>query len=356
MLNAPTANLAPGDRAPNFLLPDHTGKVTMFYERVTGRPFVLLFTGAFQPPILPPALMAFDRAREDFAGAGVDLFSISLAAPEAVKALKVGHHLWSDPERKISNAFLEQLGLGGVAALKDGAVAVLMDANQRVLKVLRGAAGDLPVEALAFFKARPEAPEAQVRKATAPVLIIPDLLDPAMCKALMDLFETGNVTEGAVGSVIDGKEQDRIHHAMKKRLDCKIEDPKMHETLQAIIGRRIVPELAKAHNFQGFKFDRFIVCRYAADREDRFRTHRDNISPETADRRFAMTLNLNGDEYEGGELVFPEYGPDRYKPGNGGAVVFSCSLLHEALPVTKGVRFALLTFLRAVGQGAQPRR
>ena len=31
---------------------------------------------------------------------------------------------------------------------------------------------------------------------------------------------------------------------------------------------------------------------------------------------------------------------------NGGAVVFSCSLLHEALPVTKGVRYALLTFLR----------
>jgi predicted 2-oxoglutarate/Fe(II)-dependent dioxygenase YbiX len=30
----------------------------------------------------------------------------------------------------------------------------------------------------------------------------------------------------------------------------------------------------------------------------------------------------------------------------GGAIVFSCSLLHEALPVVRGRRFALLSFLR----------
>ena len=70
--------------------------------------------------------------------------------------------------------------------------------------------------------------------------------------------------------------------------------------------------------------------------------------PSLKDRRFALTLNLNTEEYEGGELIFPEYGPHKYRPSSGGAVVFSCSLLHEALPVTKGRRFALLTFLRAL--------
>ena len=58
-----------------------------------------------------------------------------------------------------------------------------------------------------------------------------------------------------------------------------------------------------------------------------------------------MTLNLNTDEYEGGELRFPEFGPNLYRPGAGDAVVFSCSLLHEALDVTKGSRFTLLSFL-----------
>jgi len=43
---------------------------------------------------------------------------------------------------------------------------------------------------------------------------------------------------------------------------------------------------------------------------------------------FALTLNLN-EGYEGGHLRFPEYGAYLYRPGAGGAVVFSGSHLHE---------------------------
>ena len=58
-----------------------------------------------------------------------------------------------------------------------------------------------------------------------------------------------------------------------------------------------------------------------------------------------MTVNLNAGEYEGGDLVFPEYGRVTYRAPTGGAVVFSCSLLHEARPVTQGRRYAFLPFL-----------
>ncbi|HUB25447.1 MAG TPA: 2OG-Fe(II) oxygenase, partial [Tepidisphaeraceae bacterium] len=51
------------------------------------------------------------------------------------------------------------------------------------------------------------------------------------------------------------------------------------------------------------------------------------------------------DDYEGGYLRFPEYGPNLYRPTGGGACVFGCSLLHEATDVTAGRRFVLLTFL-----------
>ncbi len=354
MLQAPKQTLAAGDRAPNFVLPDHDGKLTMFYDRVRGWPVVLLFAGEFQPPILPPALLAFEREAGRFEADRVDVFCVSFAASDAVRAMLPNMRLWSDPERKITEACLNQLGFGGGGALKDGnVIGVLLDPNQRVLTVMSSNAGDLAREVLDFYAGRPAPPAPQVRKSTAPVIIIPELLDLKMCAALIQHFEQGKVEEGTVGSVLAGQELTRVHHDRKKRLDNKIEDPALLRILSNVIGRRMAPEVSKAFNFQGFKFDRFLVCRYAADREDRFRTHRDNVSPETADRRFAMTLNLNGDEYEGGELVFPEYGADRYKPGNGGAVVFSCSLLHEALPVTKGVRYALLTFLRAPsGPGA----
>jgi predicted 2-oxoglutarate/Fe(II)-dependent dioxygenase YbiX len=44
-------------------------------------------------------------------------------------------------------------------------------------------------------------------------------------------------------------------------------------------------------------------------------------------------------------LSFPEFGNRRYQPPAGGALVFSCSLLHEVSPVTRGRRYAFLPFL-----------
>jgi predicted 2-oxoglutarate/Fe(II)-dependent dioxygenase YbiX len=42
---------------------------------------------------------------------------------------------------------------------------------------------------------------------------------------------------------------------------------------------------------------------------------------------------------------FPEYGSRSYKAPAGGAVVFSCSLLHAVSKVSAGRRFAFLPFL-----------
>ena len=349
MQTAPAHPLSPGDRAPNFVLPDNSGAYTMFYERVQGGRIALVFDSAFPAGDLAAGTAALDAAAGRFAAAGVEVFCVTLTEPDSIKGIATPHHLWSDPKRKIAEGFLAQLGLGGLSALEGGqTAAALLDANQRLLEVVVSAREDLPDKILEAFAKRPECDsQPQVRAATAPVLTIPKLLDDDMCRELMAMFDAGEIEEGGVFSTLDGEEQARVHHDRKKRLDLKIMDPEVNRVLQQTIGRRIAPELAKAFSFEGFRFDRFLVCRYAADRQDRFRTHRDNLSPSTADRRFAMTLNLNGDSYKGGELVFPEYGPHRYKPGDGGAVIFSCSLLHEALPVTEGVRYALLTFLRA---------
>ena len=68
------------------------------------------------------------------------------------------------------------------------------------------------------------------------------------------------------------------------------------------------------------------------------------MTRKNAHRRFAMTLNLNSG-FKGGGLRFPEYGSDLYTPEAGDAVVFSCSLLHEATAVTEGQRYVLLSFM-----------
>jgi len=108
--------------------------------------------------------------------------------------------------------------------------------------------------------------------------------------------------------------------------------------------RRINPEIERVHFFKPSRMERYIVSCYAAEDGGHFRAHRDNTTSGTAHRRFAVSINLNS-EFAGGEVSFPEYGPRSYKAPAGGAVVFSCPLLHAVSKVTEGRRFAFLPFL-----------
>jgi predicted 2-oxoglutarate/Fe(II)-dependent dioxygenase YbiX len=142
----------------------------------------------------------------------------------------------------------------------------------------------------------------------------------------------------------------------KRTEDHIVKDPDTTKQISDRLAYRIGPELAKVFAWDvGFGFDAHVIISYEAEGKHYFKAHRDNGTPQTADRTFAVSLNLN-DDFEGGELVFPEYGPTRYKPKAGAAAVFSCSILHEALPVTRGRRFVLTTFFRNRGQQAQPAR
>ncbi len=102
--------------------------------------------------------------------------------------------------------------------------------------------------------------------------------------------------------------------------------------------------IEEAFVWQATRIERYIVACYSADDGGFFRRHRDNTTKGTAHRRFAVTINLN-DDFDGGELGFPEFSSRTYRPPLGGATVFSCSLLHEATPVTRGLRYATLPFL-----------
>ena len=114
--------------------------------------------------------------------------------------------------------------------------------------------------------------------------------------------------------------------------------------MQRIV-RRLVPEIHKVFQFQVTRLERYIIACYGADPGGYFRPHRDNTTKGTAHRRFAVTINLNAEEYEGCDLRFPEFGSTVYRAPTGGAVVFSCSLLHEATPMRRGTRYAFLPFL-----------
>lgn len=218
-------------------------------------------------------------------------------------------------------------------ALRVQAVFDLSDASGSGVSALRRALDALPVRA-----PRRPAP------AQAPVLVVPGLFEPALCARLIEHYEAVGGTDSGFMREVDGLTVGLVDHRHKRRRDCIIEDESLRRAAMARLHERLVPQLERAFQFRATRMERHIVSCYDSAERGMFRPHRDNTTRGTAHRRFALSLFLN-EGFEGGQLVFPEYAQSLYAAPAGGGVVFSCSILHEALPVTAGRRYMYLPFL-----------
>jgi predicted 2-oxoglutarate/Fe(II)-dependent dioxygenase YbiX len=302
-----------GDRAPDFVLPDERGIRTRFYGIGGGRVMVLLFA---------ESAVAID---------GVEIMVVARGAP--VSGLKT---------------FVDSDGALAALYRVTEPTAIILDANLRVLAVLRS-------DDLAGIReaTKPTALPAIELGAQAPVLLVPNALDPDLCAETIAWLEAHGSAATGVERSSEGRRENVVEPSYKQRRDHTVEDPIFLRRLTEAVGRRVVPEVERAFAYNATRFEGFKIAAY--DVGGFFKPHRDNLSPSTAHRRFALTLNLN-DGYEGGQLRFPEHAPHLYRPPAGGALIFSCSLLHEALPVLSGTRMVLLSFLfSASDQRARPR-
>lgn len=181
-------------------------------------------------------------------------------------------------------------------------------------------------------------------ESSAPVLLAPRIFEPAFCAQLIAYYRSVGGEPSGFMREVNGVTTLITDDAHKRRSDVIVEEKTLQEQVVARLNRRLLPQIQKAFNFKATRIERYLVARYDAETGGVFRPHRDNTTRGTAHRRFAVSINLNAD-YTGGDLRFPEFGQRTYRPPPGGAVVFSCSILHEATAVTKGERFAFLPFL-----------
>ena len=143
--------------------------------------------------------------------------------------------------------------------------------------------------------------------------------------------------------VSDGRAKTDTNRKVRSDVSIPPDSPESKELIE-VIRRRLLPEIRKAFNFEATRFEFFKIGGYDAAAGGHFAPHRDNTSVGLRHRRYALIVNLNTGEYEGGFLRLPEYGTQLYAPPKGGAVVFSCSVLHMATPVIRGQRFILIGF------------
>tara|TARA_R110002110_G_scaffold85816_3_gene223639 strand:- start:11730 stop:12746 length:1017 start_codon:yes stop_codon:yes gene_type:complete len=317
------------------VLPDPGGSaVDLSHQTIAGRPLVLWSvtqTGnAARADQLAGLLTAFEavEARVFAVAAGKDAAIIETLEAAGVPQLV-------DEARSVAQAF----GLGersGLIVVAPGGCITMVDASAGFQ------------DALNLCQELFDATDPSLPLAHAPVLVIENAFDPQTCRDLIDMWEAGQKLENAVAA----GEAGQADTSLKRRSDVHVADRALYERLGARITSRVFPEIERAFQAKMASFELPRVGCYESAAQGFFGRHRDNRTPYTAHRLFAMTVNLNTGDYEGGELRFPEFGRQLYQPGPGGAVVFSCSLLHEALPVTSGRRFGLFSFFTD-GAGAK---
>jgi len=348
--NGGTSLLAPGDPAPNFIQRS-TSNPRYVFDSAAGRYLVLCFFGSAAEPYGKAALEAaygrpdiFNDDRASFFGVSVDPEDESTG--RVTERLPGYRHFW-DFDVKVSRLYGVAVtdpdpSTGSVPLVRQW---VIIDPTMRVLAVIpfREDQGDL-AEVMAVLDALPPPGRYAGVEIMAPILFLPRVFEPELCRHLIGLYEAQGGQESGFMREIEGRTRLVTDSGFKRRKDYIIEDEKLVSALQGRFIRRVVPEIAKVHQFKVTRMERNIVSCYDAADGGHFSAHRDNTTKGTAHRRFAVSVNLN-DEFEGGEVSFPEYGPRSFKAPPGGAVVFSCSLLHRVSKVTKGRRYAFLPFL-----------
>jgi len=337
--------LLPGDPVPWFRVRS-TNNDNFAFATAAGRYLVLCFFGsAGKPETRAPleSLLAraalFDDKKCSFFGVSCDPKDES---EQRVAGRIPGIRYFWDFDAAIS----EQFGALDRASAKFQPFTLVIDPELRVMNVFPFRSSvDHGTEVATYLERLPPPDLHAGVPVTAPVLVIPRIFEVDFCRELIAYYKQHGGADSGFMREVDGKTVGIIDYGHKRRADCTIADPQLKSYAMQRIVRRLVPEIHKAFQFHATRLERYIVACYDTDPGGYFRPHRDNTTKGTAHRRFAVTINLNADEYEGCDLRFPEFGSRLYRAPTGGAVVFSCSLLHEATAMRRGTRYAFLPFL-----------
>ncbi len=337
--------LSVGEPAPWFTLPC-TANPKYHFSTVAGRYVVLCFLRSSSDRASQKVLEDLAQYRKVFDDRFCCFFGVS-TDPEDQKLSRLkeqipGIRFFWDFEQNVSQKF-HVVNQDGTYHL----CTYILDERLRVLKVLPFASQpeNHVSQLITILSNLPPIPSSGTASVQAPILVVPRIFEPELCQALIAYYHQNGGRESGFMREKNGRTVLILDHSFKRRRDREILDRDLRNRAMFRIHDRLVPEIHKAFQFKATRIERHIVACYDSASGGFFSPHRDNTTKGTAHRRFAVTVNLNTGEYQGGQLRFPEFGGQTYTAPKGGAIVFSCSLLHEATSVTEGRRYAYLPFL-----------
>jgi peroxiredoxin len=339
MTNQPVTNrIVLGDPVPRFSAPQVTGGAFDLHVSA-GRWVVLAFFGS---PADPRAQMEFAsllREADRFGDNHLVVGCVFTAPPENLAGLAEirsdGLFFLADYDGEISRSF---------GALEMPRTVVL----DPMLRAVADIAWDFPQghadTVQGVLRSLPAVDESANVPMFAPALLVPRVFSFELCDFLIQFYEQQGGVDSGFQFDVAGKTMTLSDWRLKRRSDVAVAIPEVRELVRSHIVRRLLPEIERYYQFQATRMDRCIVACYDSEVGAHFHRHRDNVNVGAQHRRFAVSINLNSD-FDGCDLMFPEFGRKVYRPPDGGALVFSCGALHQVTPVTRGKRYAFLAFL-----------
>ena len=263
----PPASVSVGDWMPRITLPLTSGRLFDSWDPTTSGHARVYWLGAPSAAVVTP-------------------LGRSLAVCETLLHVVTGTP--PDSSNDYSSCLLDRLGELGRAFASNGPLAIIVDAAGRVAEVL-------PQPTSAAVTARVTqlytASQPAVVQAKAPVLLLERVVEPGLCRTLIDYWQCSDKVSNTVG----GLQGNVVNGDVKRRHDVQLDDPRLFGQLRDCVVRRVVPAILRAFQVGIMVIEAPIIGCYDADCGGRFGRHRDNTSSYTAHRQFALSLNLNPD-------------------------------------------------------------
>ena len=339
MTDQPVTNrIVLGDPVPRFSAPQVTGGAFDLHVSA-GRWVVLAFFGS---PADPRAQMEFAsllREADRFGDNHLVVGCVFTAPPENLAGLAEirsdGLFFLADYDSEISRSFgaLEMPRTVVLDPMLRAVADIAWDSPQGHADTVQGVLRSLPA-----------VDDSANVPMFAPALLVPRVFSFELCDFLIQFYEQQGGVDSGFQFDVAGKTMTLSDWRLKRRSDVAVAIPEVRELVRSHIVRRLLPEIERYYQFQATRMDRCIVACYDSEVGAHFHRHRDNVNVGAQHRRFAVSINLNSD-FDGCDLMFPEFGRKVYRPPDGGALVFSCGALHQVTPVTRGKRYAFLAFL-----------
>ncbi len=345
--------LEAGDRIAPFVLPDPDGKpINPSADYLAGRPLLLVFECAKEDDggkAYAGELAALGDRADAVQAQSVLVLAITRRSRAdngaLLRAQALPFTVLSDPEAKVYAA----CGLDPVT-IGRATVTLVLDGNMRVVDLFDGGGASRGTEIAGALGRMTERNAEAALGNHPPVLVLPRVLTPEDCANLIRvwhrpvrMWESDGLTKQEFNSE---KGDFKVRNKGYGRVvQLVVRDADLQNYLDTKLQRRVMSEIAKAFQTKVSRREDYRIAGYDSAERGILGPHRDNPDEETRHRRFTLSIALNAGTFEGGALRFGEYSNQGYLVPTGTAIVWSCSLLHEVLPVTSGQRFILGTHL-----------